>query len=154
MTSAGESTTMPEQRKGKGIGKGKNRGADQSQFGPTGSPMNSPGAESSLSAPPELGKRGKGKRAEQFGGPSATAAPASGAEAPNNPPERRKGMQNAGSSAGGPANPPENFNESRGKQQPEGETLKTPPSTTETGAAKHEGRGRGPAQAASATPSP
>lgn len=154
MTSAGESTTMPEQVKGKGKGKGKNRGADPSQMGAAGSPMTSSGAESSMSAPPETGKRGKGKRAEQFGGTAPTAAPTTGAQETNMPQERRKGMQNAGSSAGGPANPPENFNEPRGKQQPEGETLKAPPSTTETGAAKHESRGRGAAQAASATPSP
>jgi hypothetical protein len=156
MTSPGESVAMPEQ--GQGKGKRKNRAADQSQAGPAGLPMTAPGAESSMSAPPETGKRGKGKRSEQFGGTGPTAAPPTGAEETNQPQGKRKGMQNAGSSPGGPANPPpENFDQPRGKQQ-QGETLKAPPQVGETGAAKHEGRGRGQGQgqgpATTPTPGP
>jgi hypothetical protein len=155
MTAPGESETMPE--RGKGKGKHKNRGVDQSQAGPTGSTMISPAAESSTRVPPETGKPGK----PLFGG----ASPSGGGEELNQH-GKRKGIQNIGPSSGGPANPiQQDFNEERGNQKqseqpPPGSApikpvgVNVPPQGGETGAAKHEGRGKPQGAAATATPGP
>jgi hypothetical protein len=150
ITSSGENPAMPEH--GKGKGKGKNKRAEQFQAGATGSPVTSPGAETSASAPPETDKRGKGKRGEQFGGTGPTAAPTTGAEEMNKLQGKGKGVQNAGPSSGGPNPIQQDFSEppARGKQQPE--EVKVPPQGGETGAAKHEGRGK--PQGAATTPTP
>jgi hypothetical protein len=138
-------------------GKGKNKGAEQFQSGPATSPMTSPAAEAAAGAPSDYGKRGKGKGREQFGTPATTPAPTSGAEEMGKPEGKRKGMQNVGPSSGGPANPPENFNDPRGKhkqieQPPSGMSPSAQGAAGPQGGPSGEGLGKHKAEGVSAPP--
>jgi hypothetical protein len=121
-------------------GKGKNKGAEQFQPGAATSPMTSPAAESATGAPPEYGKRGKGKGREQFGAQATTPAPTTGAEGMGKPEGKHKGIQNVAPRSGGPANPPENFNEPSGKSK---KSFEQPPAGTPPAGPPPYGEGRG-----------
>ncbi len=100
-------------------GKHKGKAGEQMQPGAATSPIASPSVATSPSIAPEYGKPGKGRRGEQFGGPSPTAAPSAGAEGITKPEGKHKGFerQNVGPTPGGAASPGENFNQPRGKQK-------------------------------------
>jgi len=98
-------------------GKHKGRAGEQMQPGTASSPITSPSAATSSSIAPQYSKPGKGRRADQFGGPSPTSAPITGAEGITKPEGKRKGFerQNVGPTPGGAGSPAEDFNQPRGK---------------------------------------
>jgi hypothetical protein len=99
-------------------GKHKGKAGEQVQSGQAASPITSPSVATSPAIAPQSGKPGKGRRGEQFGGPSPAAAPSTGAEGITKP-EGKKGFerQNVGPTPGGAGSPVENFNQPRGKRK-------------------------------------
>jgi hypothetical protein len=95
----------------------KGKAGEQVQSGAVTSPITSPSVATSPSIAPAYGKPGKGRRGEQFGGPSPAAAPSAGAEGITKPEGKRKGFerQNVGPTPGAAGSPGENFNQPRGK---------------------------------------
>src|SRR5205807_5927584 len=87
LTSPTTSPAFPEK------GKHKGKAAEPMQSGAATSPMTSPSTAMSPSIAPQYGKPGKGRRAEQFGGPSPTTAPSAGAEGITKPEGKHKGFE-------------------------------------------------------------
>jgi hypothetical protein len=155
LTSPTTSPAFPE--------KGKHKGkAGEPMPGAATSPMTSPNAAMSPSIAPQYGKPGKGRRAEQFGGPSPTTAPSAGAEGITKPEGKHKGFerQNLGPTPAGAGSPGENFNQPRGKhkqleQQPGASSPAGPPNNPpgpQSGGPSGEGRGKHKAEGVNQPP--
>ena len=113
LTSPTTSPAFPEK------GKHKGKAGEPMQSGAATSPMTSPSTAMSPSIAPQYGKPGKGRRAEQFGGPSPTTAPSAGAEGITKPEGKHKGFerQNLGPTPAGAGSPGQNLSEPRGKNK-------------------------------------
>jgi hypothetical protein len=144
-------------------GKYKGKAGEQVQSGAATSPIMSPSVATSPSITPQYGKPGKGRRGEQFGGPSPAAAPSAGTEGITKPEGKRKGFerQNLGPTPGGAGSPGENFNQPRGKpKQFEQQHPGMSPSGQQGGAPGAqggpygEGRGKRKAEGVNAPPAP
>ena len=113
LTSPTTSPAFPEK------GKHKGKAGEPMQSGAATSPITSPNAAMSPSVAPQYGKPGKGRRAEQFGGPSPTSAPSAGPEGITKPEGKHKGFerQNLGPTPAGAGSPGQNLSEPRGKNK-------------------------------------
>src|SRR5205085_5980803 len=113
LTSPTTSPAFPEK------GKHKGKTGEPMQSGAATSPITSPSTAMSPSIAPQYGKPGKGRRAEQFGGPSPTTAPSAGAEEITKPEGKHKGFerQNLGPTPAGAGSPGQNLSEPRGKKK-------------------------------------
>ena len=112
-TSPSASLAFPER------GKKKGKGFEQTQPGAMTPPAAATGVEQSPSTAPEFGKRGKGKRAEQFGGTPPPSGPGTSPEGMTAPEGKgkHKEFQNVGPTPGAGMSPTENLNEPRGKHK-------------------------------------